>query len=133
MAPKYWICILFFGFLACGCDTASSVKNAPLSEGVSKAYEANFGEVIKATRDGMTDSGLEIEEAYEADEETFVIIGKTGASAFSWGKYARSVVAERKSGNTTVRVLTKTKLSTNIIAEEDYSDEIFSSLNITFR
>ena len=130
---RYSICILFFGLLACGCATTSSVKDAPLSEGVSKTYEANFDEVVKATRDAMTDAGLEIEEAYEADEEAFVIIGKTGASGFSWGEYARSVVVGRESGNTTVRVLTKKRLATNVTAEGDYSDEIFSSLDITFR
>lgn len=81
----------------------------------------------------QTDAGLEIEEAYEANEETFVIIGKTGASGFSWGEYARAVVAKNDSGSTTVRVMTKKKMATNVTAEGDYSKEIFSSLDITFR
>lgn len=132
MVLRYSILILSTSLLF-GCATTSSVKNAPLSEGVSKTYEAGFDEVIEATRDAMTDAGLEIEEAYEADDQTFVIIGKTGASGFTWGEYARSVVVEMGNGSTTVRVLTKKKLATNVTAEGDYSDEIFSSLDITFR
>jgi hypothetical protein len=132
MILRYSILILSTSLLF-GCATTSSVKNAPLSEGVSKTYEAGFNEVIEATRDAMTDAGLEIEEAYEADGQTFVIIGKTGASGFTWGEYARSVVVERGNASTTVRVLTKKKLATNVTAEGDYSDEIFSSLDITFR
>lgn len=133
LVMKYSLCILFLGLLTCGCATTSSVKNAPLSEGVSKTYQADFDEVVRATRDAMTDAGLEVEEAYEADDRTFVVIGKTGASGFTWGEYARSVVIERGNGDTTVRVLTKKKLATNVTAESDYSDEIFSSLDITFR
>lgn len=130
---RNWLFIMILVLLACGCATTSSVKNAPLSKGVSKTYEAGFDKVVKATRNAMTDTGLEIEEAYEADDDTFVIIGKTGTSGFSWGEYARSVVVKRESGNTTVRVLTKKKLATNATAEGDYSDEIFSALDITFR
>lgn len=132
MVLRYSILLLSISLLF-GCATTSSVKNAPLSKGVSRTYEADFDEVVKATRDAMTDAGLEIEEAYEADKQTFVIIGKTGASGFSWGEYARSVVVERGNGNTMVRVLTKKKLATNVTAEGDYSDEIFSSLDITLR
>lgn len=122
--------IVFFLF---GCTTTSSVKEAPLSEGVSKSYDANFDEVIEEAQDAMTNAGLEIEDAYESNENTFIIIGKTGASGFSWGEYARSAVIDEENSRVTVRVLTKKKLATNVTAEGDYSDEIFSSLDIAFR
>jgi len=133
MKSKLISYILLAVFVSSGCATTSSVKEAPLSEGVAKTYQAEFDDVVKATRNAMTDAGLEIEEAYESGDDTFVIIGKTGASGFTWGEYARSVVVEKGNNDTTVRVLTKKKLATNVTAEGDYSGEIFSSLDITFR
>lgn len=61
MKSKLLFYILLAVFVSSGCATSSSVKEAPLSEGVVKTYQAEFDEVVKATRNAMTDAGLEIE------------------------------------------------------------------------
>lgn len=133
MKYKTLTIILAFGILLSACATSNSVKKAPLSEGVAKTYEADYETVIEATRDAVTDAGLNIEETYEEDEDTFVILGKSRAGGLSWGEFARTVINNNEGNTTTVRVLTKKRVAVNVTAEGDFSKEIFSSLDISLR
>lgn len=123
--------LALFIFMA-GCTSTNTMRDAPLTEGTERNYEAAFDTVVEATRDAVADAGLGIEDAYAVDESTFVIIGRARSSAFSYGGYARAVVV-RGEEETTVRVMTKRKLATNVTAKDDYSGPIFASLDVELR
>lgn len=113
------------------CSSASGIKEKPLSEGVTRSYSAAFGDVLKAAQQATVEAGLKIEEIYKVDESTWVIIAKTGTSAFSWGELVRIVVQKQESGSDTiVRVITKRKLATNVTAKGDYSDAILGTIEL---
>ena len=62
-----------------------------------------------------------------------MIVEKKGASAFSWGELERDVDERTSSEKVSVRVLTKRKLATNVTAKGDYSDTIFSNIELQLR
>ena len=113
-----------------GCASVSGVRDEPLTTGYSQTYEAAFENVMKAAREATIESGLKIEEANKIDGKTYMIIGKAGTSAFSWGELVRVVVQEQSPNLVAVRVLTKKKLATNVVAKGDYSRSILSSIEL---
>ena len=115
------------------CASTSTMREAPLSEGEERTFDADFEAVIGAAREAVADAGLGIEDAYEVDDDTFVIIGRARSSAFSYGGYARAVIERVAEGRTVVRVFTKRKVATNVTAKGDYSGPIFSTLTTELR
>ena len=119
--------------LLCGCATTGGMRSTPLDTGVSRQYAGDFEIVFRATRAAITNAGLAIESYDEIDETTALIVAKKGASAFSWGELVRVVVQSTAPDKVTVRVLTKRKLATNVTARGDYSETIFSNIDLQLR
>ena len=69
-----------------GCATRSSMLNAPPDAGRSQTYNLEYKTVVKAARDAVVASGLAIDDASEVGNNTFVIVAKKDASAWSWGE-----------------------------------------------
>ena len=59
-----------------------------------------------------------------------MIVAKKGTSAWSWGELVRVVVQKSASDRTTVRVLSRRRMATNVTAKGDYSDTIFSNIEL---
>ena len=127
-----FIFILFFSIVI-GCATTSSVQNAPLHAGVARTYEADFDRTLKAAREALVEAGLQIENVNQVDNDNWMILGKKGTSAWSWGELARVVVTRDNPTATTVRVYTQRKSAVNIAAKGDYSNSILSNIELKLK
>lgn len=119
---------MVFLSLIAGCATTGSMREAPLSEGVPRIFNAEFNRVLQASQESVVETGLNIEDAYQVNDRTWIIIAKKPTSAWSWGELVRIVVEKNNESKTTVRVLTKRKLATNVTAKGDYSNSILSNI-----
>ena len=120
-------------FSLSACASTSSMRNEPLTAGTQRTFEADFDQVVNAARDAVVASGLAIDDAYQAKENVFVIIAKKGGSAWSWGEYVRVTIEGTTDGASIVRILTKRKLATNVTARSDWSDTVFSNIDLQLR
>ena len=116
-----------------GCATTGSMRNAPLAEGVPQTYTADFDSVLKAAREAVVEAGLHIEEVNKISETSWSILAKKPTSAWSWGELVRVLVEESSDTATTVRVLTKRRLATNVTAKGDYSKAILSNIELKLK
>jgi hypothetical protein len=117
------------GYTSFSQKTIEKVKNAPLHAGESRSFGAPYKNLVKFSRDAMVDSGLELESVEKVDENTYMIIGKTRASGWSWGELVRVVIInEENETKNTVRVYTKKRVGTNVTAKGSYTNTIFSNI-----
>ena len=115
------------------CATTGGMRSAPLAQGTPRTFSAEYDKVLKASREAVVEAGLAIEEVTKVNEQTWMIIGKKGASGFTWGELVRVVVEQTAPTETTVRVYTQRKLATNITAKGDYSDAILSNIELKLK
>jgi len=130
--------ILIFAIVALSCMISrcarvSGVRDEPLTAGISQTYDSAFGNVLKAAREAVLESGLKIEDASKINETTWMIVGKAGLSAFSWGAIVRVIVQEASSNQTVVRVLTKKKMAANVTTPTDYSRSILGNIALKLK
>jgi hypothetical protein len=111
-----------------GCATTSMMRSASIEAGESKTFNTSLGKVLEAARESVIQSGLEVEEDTQLDDQTWIIICNKGVTGWSWGERARITVQKKSELETFVRVLTRRKLPTNITATWDFSPEIFSNI-----
>lgn len=123
--------VLLFSTVACA--TTGGMKSAPLSEGVAKTFSGNFDQILKASREAVVEAGLAIDEASKVDEKTWMIIGKKGASGWSWGELVRVVVHQTAPSQTSVTVFTQKRVSVNVTAKGDYSTAILSNVELKLK
>lgn len=115
------------------CTSTNKIQNAPMHAGVSRTFESDYNQTLQAAREAMVESGTAIESASEVDDGNYIIIGKQGTSAWSWGEMVRVVVTKVNDGETTVRVYTEKKISVNVTAKGDYSQSILSNIELKLR
>lgn len=60
----------------------------------------------------------------QVDPKSWIIIAEEGMSLMSYGTFVRVSIEQTSDSETTVHVLTKKRLATNITAKGDYSSEI---------
>ena len=125
--------LMVFLLLTFGCATTSTMRNVSLDNGIPKIFVASLDLVLKATQKSVTQSGLQVEEITQLDDETWIIIGNKDTSAWSWGELVRVTVQKKSETETLVRVFTKRKLATNITAKGDYSQVILSNIDLNLR
>ena len=119
--------------LSIGCATTGTMRNASLDECIPKTFAASFDRVLKAAQEAVTQAGLEVEEVTQLDDQTWIIIGNKGMSGWTWGERVRVTVQEKSKSETLICVLTKRKNPLNITANWDYSQEIFSNINLILK
>lgn len=127
--------ILFsiFVLMFSGCATVDSMRNAPLSQGVHRAFNADYDTVLKAARKSVIEAGLLIEKAYRANDETWIMIGIKCLSTGSYHDLVRVVVEKKGETETEVRVLTKRRYALYIPAKGDYSQSILSNIDLKLK
>ena len=118
---------------AYSCASTSGIRNAPFDQGTEHEFSGSYADVLSATRDAIIGAGLAIDSFEEVDTTTAVIVSKKGASTWSWGELVRVVVKGVSEEKTTVRVLTKRRLATNVTAKGDYAETIFSNIDLSLR
>lgn len=124
-ALSYSIFVLIFS----GCATVDSINNAPLSEGVHRAFNADYDMVLRAARKSVIEAGLIIETARRSNDKTWVVIGKKCISSGSYRQLVRVVVKKTGESEAEVRVLTKRRYALDLTAEGDYSESILSNID----
>lgn len=115
------------------CASTTSVQNAPLHAGTSRTFDADYDRTLTAAREAMLEAGLTMESANEVDDDTWIIVSKSGTSAFSWGERVRVAVVREAPAKTRVSVFTQRKLATNITAKGDYANSILSNVELKLR
>ena len=116
-----------------GCASKSSIQREPLHAGKEKRFQADFNKTLEAAHEAMIASGLQVESNTKIDENTYMLIGKKGTSLWSWGELVRVVVIKEDAETTVVRVVSKRRVSANITAKGDYSEAIFSNIELKLR
>ncbi len=129
------LCLLLFVLLLAGHfsqaqKTIEKVKNAPLHAGESRTFKAAYKDLVKFSRQAMVDAGLEMESVEKVDEDTYMLIGRTRASGWSWGELVRVVVLRNEDdpNKNIVRVYTKRRVGTNVTAKGSYTNTILSNI-----
>lgn len=126
--------ILSFCLMAlAACTSTSKIQQAPLHAGIARTFEAEYNSVLELARQALVESGTAIESATEVDTQNYIIIGKVGTTAWSWGEMVRVVVTKANDSETTVRVLTEKKVKVNLTAKGDYSNSILSNIELKIR
>jgi hypothetical protein len=65
-------------------------------------------------------AGLDVDAVSQPDSLTWIIIAKKGLSLISYGELVRVVVHQTAEGPVAVRVITKRRVATNIVARGDW-------------
>ena len=113
------------GHCLVSCTTTQSIRGVSLSNGNEKTFNKEMAIVLPALRQALTEEKATITLDSTLDEKTQMIIGETPVSGFSWGEVIRIISVKRGEDKTTLRVLTERKLATNILANGDYSTNLF--------
>ncbi len=125
--------IPFTVVLVAGCASMGGLKSEPLDQGVTRYYEATLADAVRSVRSAVTGAGIAIDEVSQVNESTWMIAGKKSAGAFSWGEIVRVVVQDEGSQGIAVRILTKRRVATNVTATGDWSNQIFSQLDLDLK
>ena len=129
-----WVLVSVIGIICVGgCATRTAMLDAPLDAGHSQTFSADYARVITASRDALTSSGLDIDDAIEIDDRTFVILAKRGVSMSSYGELVRVAVQGVSESETEIKVYTKRRLTTNITARGDWADTVFANIALQLR
>jgi hypothetical protein len=118
-------------FLACA--TSGGLKQEPLTAGETQKFVGNYDTILKAARDATVASGLHLESVEKVDDHTWTILGKKDASAWSWGEIVRVVIQQVSPDTTSVRIISKKRMATNVGARGDYSQAIFSDMELKLK
>src|SRR6266446_7421214 len=118
--------------LLAACASAGGMRAEPLDVGVVREFNGDYTTVLRATRNAVASAGLAVDSYDEVNDSTAMIVAKKGSSAWSWGELVR-VVIQKTGDRVAVRVLSRRKMATNVTAKGDYSDTIFSNIDLALR
>ena len=128
-AIKVTLLLSAVGLLSC--STVGGVKKEALDEGKARTYQAGHDKVFNAARKAVVEAGLGIDQVYDGDEKTRVLMCTKGMGVTSYGEVIRVAVEKTTDSVTTVRVVTKKRMKTNIFARGDWSKKIFPLIEIS--
>jgi len=92
-------------------------------------YQASFDEVWAAVPEVITNAGLKFA---GVNNDKHVFLAKRGVTGWTWGENVAIFVEKIEDGKTSVEVITKRKLMTNVTAQE-WDGPIFIQLDKRFR
>ena len=125
-------CAVLVLTLLAACASAGGMRAEPLDVGVVREFNGDYTTVLRATRNAVASAGLAVDSYDEVNDSTAMIVAKKGSSAWSWGELVR-VVIQKSGDRVAVRVLSRRKMATNVTAKGDYSDTIFSNIELALR
>lgn len=109
-------------------NTVDKLSNQPLHAGEGRTFSVPYKTVIRHAREAAAESGLIVESSSKVDDNTYMVIGKAKASAWSWGELVRIVVINTPDEDVTVRVYTKRRVGINFAAKRNYAVSVFSAI-----
>ncbi len=119
---------LAFTVVMVGCASVEGIQSEPLDRGVVRHFDAPPSEVRAAAYNAMLGAGLILDEVDEVAAGTWMLVGKRTTREWTAGEVVRVVVEPADEGGSLVRVLSKRRISINVTAKGDYSDEIFDQI-----
>jgi hypothetical protein len=125
-APLAFVCIV-------GCASTGGMRDEPLDVGVVREFNRDYATVLRAARSAVMSVGLAIDSDEDLNDSTAIIVAKRGLHGWSWGELVRIVVQRAANDRTTVRVFSRRRMMTNILAKGDYSVTIFSDMDVGLR
>lgn len=72
--------LLLAALFTSACATVGGIQNAPLDAGTGRVFQASFDSTLRAARESMVDSALQIESAGEVEPGRWAIVGNKGGS-----------------------------------------------------
>ena len=110
------------------CASVRGVRSQPLDAGEVHYYAAPFGDVVAATRTTVLALGIDVQDTAAVDSTTWMILGTKGFSLTSYGEVIRVIVHQTTDGPVAVRVVSRRRLATNVLAK-NWTDSIFEKLD----
>lgn len=118
------------GLLGSACATMGGLRNEPLNKGVTRQFDAPLSRTVQVGREAMVGSEIEVKEVERLGEDTWMIMGNKKAGIASYGELVRMVLTGTEEGPTTVRIITKKRMATNVLAEGDWSRSIYDQMEL---
>jgi len=119
---------LAYALFAAACASVQGVRSQPLDAGDVRFYAAPFTDVVAATRATVLALDIHVQDTATVDSTTWMVLGTKGMSLTSYGEVVRVIVHQIADGPIAVRVVSKRRLATNIIAR-NWTDSIFERLD----
>jgi hypothetical protein len=126
------IVLTIMGLLSVGCASTDSIRQDSLSRGTSCEFATSSLLVASAARTSLMELDLEIVDDYLVDSNTTVLIAERGATAWSWGEVVRVAISSTAYNRTTVRIISRPRVLTNITAH-DFTDDVISHMSAKIR
>jgi hypothetical protein len=117
--------------LVAACASVQGVRSQPLDAGDVHFYAAPFSDVVAAARTTVLALEINIQDTATVDSTTWMVLGTKGLSLMSYGEVVRVIVHQTADGPVAVRVVSKRRLATNILAR-NWTDSIFEKLDAIF-
>jgi len=127
-APLIWMALLLGTLGLTGCTSLNTAANAQGS-GEQVVYKASFDAVWAAVPEIITNVGLQY---VSVNNDQHVFLAQHGITGWSWGENVAIFVEKIEDGKTSVEVITRRKLVTNITAQE-WDGPIFIQLDKKFK
>jgi uncharacterized lipoprotein len=127
-AQLIWIALMPSILGLTGCTSLNTAAKAQGS-GEQVIYKASFDEVWAAVPEVITNVGLQY---VSVNNDKHMFLAKHGITGWSWGENVAIFVEKIENGKTSVEVITKRKLVTNITAP-DWDGLIFIQLDRNFK
>jgi hypothetical protein len=127
-AQLFWIAFMFGILGLTGCTSLNTAAKAQGS-GEQVIYKASFDEVWAAMPDVIKAAGLQY---VSANRDEHIFLARRGITGWSWGENIAIFVEQIENEKTSVEVVTKRELVTNITAQ-DWAGPIFIQLDRKFK
>jgi uncharacterized lipoprotein len=114
--------------LVSGCSTLADARKAE-GEGVKKTYQAPFKQTWDVSLTAL--SKLKLEVASENQQQGY-ILAQRGMTAFSYGENIALFLKKQNENATSVEVVSKKSMSTNIFAP-DWTEDIHREIALQLR
>ena len=121
------LAVVLFGLASCA--SMSTIENAPLTDGETKTFQADYEKVKAAALISLEEQKLDVQNTGDVEDGHAIYFTKP-VSGFSWGEVGRVFVQRAGMGSTKVYVKTARRSSTNITAtsQSTFAKRIFTGI-----
>ena len=124
---KFIVGLTLTAFLT-GCASSADVRNAPLTVGTSKDFNASFSQVKRLALESVQGLNVDVKSANELGNEFTIEFAKS-MTAFSWGEVGRvAVVDVTPNSRVTVFSEKRSRLQITGTGEDEFARAIFDGI-----
>lgn len=111
------------------CADTGTVRDAPVTAGVERSFNARYDAVTAATLDSIRSLNVNITSSEEKPEGLVVLVAKP-AHAFSWGEVGRVTVVKTAAAPTPVKVYweKRSRMQITGTGQTEFSDQLFAGI-----